>query len=86
MADKRGKKVRDVEKATKAALARYKKMSKKPVGPGEAGRIGFGMEPTYKPIRVKRDAVELDAHTTPDQDKDKNILYVPGWSLKEDSE
>ncbi|VVO18797.1 MULTISPECIES: hypothetical protein [Pseudomonas] len=57
-------------------IRQYKKKTK-----GEGGRIGLGLESSFKPKKIKRDEVVLDSQTTADQEKEKSILYAPGWTL-----
>ena len=57
-------------------MRQYKKITK-----GEGGRIGLGLESSFKPKKIKRDEVVLDLQTTGDQVKEKTILYAPGWTL-----
>jgi hypothetical protein len=85
MADRRSKRVQDVEKATNEALARYRQMSSKPVDSGPDVRIGFGMAPTYTTNRIVKEVV-IDANTAPNAVKaeDKSALYTLGWSLNEE--
>ncbi|GLO06573.1 MULTISPECIES: hypothetical protein [Pseudomonas] len=75
MGKKRNQAMRDAAKQ----LRSYKKK-----GIGAGGRIGLGLESSFKPKKVKRDDVVLDAQTTAPASTDKSILYVPGWSLSED--
>lgn len=72
MSRKRNQAMRDAAKQ----LRSYKKK-------GAGGRIGLGLESSFKPKRIKRDEVVLDAQTTATASVDKSILYVPGWSLGE---
>lgn len=74
MGKKRNQAMQDAAKQ----LRSYKKKS---TGPG--GRIGLGLESSFKPKKIKRDEVVLDAQTTAQASSDKSILYVPGWSLSE---
>lgn len=57
-------------------IRKYKNKSK-----GEGGRIGLGLESSFKPKRIKRDQVVLDSQTTANQEQEKSILYAPGWTL-----
>ena len=74
MSKKRKQAMRDAAKQ----LRGYKKKGTVP-----GGRIGLGLESSFKPKKVKRDEVVIDAHTTAKARADKAILYVPGWSLNE---
>ena len=75
MGKKRNQTIRDAAKK----LSSYKK---KGTGPG--GRIGLGLESSFKAKKVRRDEVVVDAQTTIRTDVDKSILYVQGWSLSEE--
>lgn len=57
-------------------IRQYKKKTK-----GEGGRIGLGLESSFKPKKIKRDEVVLDSATTADRENEKSILYAPGWTL-----
>ncbi|MEE4097665.1 hypothetical protein [Pseudomonas viridiflava] len=57
-------------------IRQYKKKTK-----GEGGRIGFGLESSFRLKKIKRDEVVLDSQTTPDQEKERSILYAPGFTL-----
>lgn len=58
---------------------RYKKLAKS----NKTGRIGLGLESTFKPKRIKRSEVVLDEQTSTTEGKDKSIIYAAGWSLSE---
>lgn len=62
-------------------IGQYKKKTK-----GEGGRIGLGLKSSFKPKKIKRDEVVLDLQTTPDQGKEKTILYAPGWTLSSNAD
>lgn len=72
MGRKRNKAMSDFAKQ----MRQYKKKTK-----GEGGRVGLGLESSFKPKKIKRDEVVLDLQTTGDQVKEKTILYAPGWTL-----
>lgn len=74
MSRKRNQTMRETAKQ----LRSYKKK-----GTGSGGRIGLGLESSFKPKKIKRDDVVLDAQTTAHATAAKSILYVPGWSLIE---
>lgn len=73
-------------KKRKQALGNYPRQMReyKKLGKSTGGRIGLGLESTFKPKKIARDEVVLDAHTTGDRGQEKAVLYAAGWSLTDD--
>ena len=69
------------KRAMRDAAKQLRQYMNKATGPG--GCIGLGLKSSFKPYKVKRDEVVLDAQTTAQHPPEKPILYVPGWSLSD---
>lgn len=69
-----------VDPVARAAKRKKKKhrQNNKPYG---TVTIGLGLESTFKPKKIKRDSVVIDAHTRSSATHDKSIIYAAGWSI-----
>ncbi|MBP5947955.1 hypothetical protein [Pseudomonas sp. P9(2020)] len=74
-----GKKRKQVLGNYAEQMREYKKRGK-----STGGRIGLGLESTFKPKKITRDEVVLDAQTTAERGQEKAVLYSAGWSLSDD--
>jgi len=45
-------------------------------------KIGFDVEPAFKPKKILSSEVDIDEYTKSDKATDKSVLYAAGWSVE----
>ena len=63
------------------AAKRKKRKERKNNKPYGTVTIGLGLESTFKPRKIKRESVVIDAHTQSTSTYEKIIVYAAGWSI-----